>query len=144
MAPAGREAKQGVRIMPHPVDNFTPGDRAASPEIERFRRSLPNFDPLPTEDQYRMTEILRLFGPKIHEGAVEYSRQGVGVGKMDADFLNSVMGVGTERENWWTRGFESPRHALNEFHYLYNLPQKQRKQNLSGDLRPFKPFKVEA
>lgn len=130
--------------MPHPVDNFSPGDRAASPEIERFRRSLPNFDPLPTEDQFRMREILRIYGPKIYEEAVEYSRQGVGVGKMDADFLNSVMGVGTERGNWWTRGFRDPRHALEEFNYLYNLPQRLRAPNLPGGERLFLPFQVTA
>ena len=128
--------------MPHPEDNFSPGDREASPEIGRFRRSLPNFDPLPTEDQYRMTEILRIYGPEIYEGSIEYSRQGVGVGQMDADFLNSVMGVGTEAANWWTRGFQDPRQALEEYNYLYNLPQRLKKEQLG--LHPFLPFQVEA
>jgi hypothetical protein len=48
---------------------------------------------------------------------MEQKANNVSAGKLPADILNG------SQDNWSVKGFSSPRHAMNEFVFLYNLTE---------------------
>jgi hypothetical protein len=60
---------------------------------------------------------IRNIWPELASAAMEQKAQNVSAGKLPADILNG------SQNNWSVKGFSSPRHAMNEFVFLYNLTE---------------------